>query len=114
MANTGNGALSLTPSSAFADKFSWGYQLLGRLDYNNLFPNVNLSPTVAFTHDVDGVTPLPLGNYVRGRKSINVAVEFTYRNAWSLELRYVNFFGASRFNLLADRDYFASTVKYSF
>jgi hypothetical protein len=103
-----------TPGGAFADKFSWGYQVLGRLDYNNLLPNINMQPSVAFTHDVRGNTPLPLGNYVRDRKSVNVAVEFTYRNAWSLELRYVNFFGAGRYNLLSDRDFFASTVKYSF
>lgn len=103
-----------TPSNAFADKFSWGYQILGRLDYNSVFPNVNMQPSVAFTHDVSGNTPLPLGNYIRGRKSVNLAVEFTYRNAWSLELRYVNFYGAGRFNLLTDRDYFATTVKYSF
>jgi hypothetical protein len=114
MINTGNSALPTTPYSAFADKFSWGYQVLGRLDYNSLFAGVNVSPTVAFTHDVKGNTPLPLGNFVHDRKSINLSVEFTYRNAWSLELRYVNFFGASRYNLLADRDYFASTVKYSF
>lgn len=107
-------AIAATPADAFADRFSWGYQFLGRLDYNNVFPGINLSPTIAFTHDVSGNTPLPLGNYVKGRKSINLSVEFTYRNAWSLELRYVNFFGAGRFNLLGDRDYVASTVKYSF
>ncbi|MCX6955446.1 MAG: DUF1302 domain-containing protein [Verrucomicrobia bacterium] len=103
-----------TPTGAFADKFSWGYQVLGRLDYNSVFRNVNMQPSVAFTHDVSGNTPLPLGNYVKGRKSVNVAVEFVYRNAWSVELRYVNFFGAGRFNLLTDRDYFATTLKYSF
>lgn len=103
-----------TPSNAFADEFSWGYQVLGRLEYNNIFPNVNLLPTVAFTHDVHGNTPLPLANFIRGRKSINVALEFTYRNAWSFELRYVNFTGAGRFNLLGDRDFVASTLKYSF
>jgi hypothetical protein len=103
-----------TNDRAFADKFSWGYQVLGRLEYNNVFPNVNMTPSVAFTHDVGGTTPLPLGNYIRDRKSLNLAAEFTYRNAWSLELRYVSFFGAGRFNLLADRDYFATTVKYSF
>jgi len=75
---------------------------------------VNISPTLAFTHDVSGTTPLPLGNYIHGRKSVNLAVEFTYRNAWSLELRYVNFFGGSRYNLLGDRDYVTSTLKYSF
>ncbi len=103
-----------TPDGAFADKFSWGFQILGRLDYNNILPNVNMQPTVAYTQDVQGNTPLPLGNFIDGRRSLNLAVEFTYRNAWSIELRYVNFSGAGRYNLLADRDYFATTVKYSF
>ncbi len=93
-----------TPAGAFADKLSWGYQILGRLDYNNIFPNVNMQPSLAFSHDVKGTTPLPLGNYVRDRRSVNLAVEFTYRNAWSFEARYVNFFGAGRYNLLSDRD----------
>lgn len=106
--------IAATPSGTFADKFSWGYQVLGRLDYNNVFPNVNMQPSLAFTHDVRGNAPLPLGNYVQHRKSLNVSVEFTYRNAWSLEFRYVNFYGAGRYNLLNDRDYFATTVKYSF
>ena len=114
MVNTGNAAFAATPYKAFADKFSWGYQLAARLDYNNVFANVNVSPSLAFTHDVQGNTPLPLGNYVVGRKSVNLAVEFTYQNAWSLEIRYVNFFGAGRYNLLSDRDYVATTIKYSF
>jgi hypothetical protein len=114
MTGTGSPTVPATPARAFADDFSWGYQLLGRLDYNNVMPNVNMQPSVAFTHDVRGNTPLPLGNFIRDRKSVNVAVEFVYRNAWSLELRYVNFFGASTYNLLADRDYFATTVKFSF
>lgn len=114
MAAAGSPTVPVTPMDAYADRFSWGYQILGRLDYNNLFPNVNVLPTVAFTHDVKGNTPLPLGNYIHDRKSINLSVEMIYRNAWSLELRYVNFFGAGRYNLLGDRDFFASTVKYSF
>ena len=103
-----------TPLSAFADRFSWGYQVIGRLDYNNLFAGVNFAPSLAFVHDVSGNTPLPLGNYVQGRKSINVVAEFTWQNAWSFELRYVNFFGGGRYNLLSDRDFVSSTIKYSF
>ncbi|MBC7366913.1 MAG: DUF1302 domain-containing protein [Undibacterium sp.] len=114
MVNTGNAAYPATPYEAFADKFSWGYQLAGRLDYTNVFANVNISPSLAFTHDVRGNTPLPLGNYVARRKSVNLAVEFTYQNSWSLEIRYVNFFDGDRYNLLSDRDYVATTVKYSF
>lgn len=114
MVNAGFPQFPATPTNAFADPFSAGFQVLGRLDYNSIFPNVNMQPTVAYTHDFRGNTPLPLGNFIRNRKSVNVAVEFTYRYAWSLELRYVNFFGAGNFNLLSDRDFFATTVKYSF
>jgi hypothetical protein len=110
----GSTPLPATPYSAFADPFSWGYQLVGRLEYNNVFAGVNITPTVAFTHDVQGNTPLPLGNYLAGRKSINLVVEFSWQNSWSLEARYVNYFGASRYNLLSDRDYVATTLKYSF
>lgn len=114
MINTGNGAFPPTPSSAFADKFSWGYQVAGRLDYTNVFANVNVSPSLAFTHDVSGNTPLPLGNYIAKRKSVNLGVEFTYQQKWSLEVRYVNFFDGGRYNLLADRDYVSTTLRYSF
>lgn len=102
------------PSSAFATKFSWGYQLVGRLDYNNAFAGVNVSPLVLFAHDVTGNTPLPIGNFREGRKTATFGADFSFQNAWALELRYVNFFGAGRYNLLGDRDYVSATLKYSF
>ena len=114
MLSSGNGALPATPESAFADSNSYGYQILARLDYNNAFAGVNFSPSIAFVHDVSGTTPLPLGNYIEGRKSITIGAEFTYQNSWVLELRYVNFSGAGKYNLLSDRDYVATTIKYSF
>ncbi|MFT3782315.1 MAG: DUF1302 domain-containing protein [Nibricoccus sp.] len=113
-ASPGAAPYPATPYAAFADRFSWGYQVVGRLEYNNVFAGVNITPTVAFVHDVKGNTPLPLGNFVSGRKSINLVTEFSWQNSWSLEVRYVNFFGAKRYNLLNDRDYVASTLKYSF
>jgi hypothetical protein len=102
------------PSSAFATKFSWGYQLVGRLEYNNAFKGVNVAPVVLYSHDVSGNTPLPLGNFREGRKTFTAGADFTFQNAWALELRYVNFFGAGRYNLLGDRDYVSATLKYSF
>jgi len=113
MIGTGS-TLPATASDQFADAFSWGYQLLARLDYNNLFAGVNTSPSLAYVHDVRGNTPNPLGNFIEGRQSLNLAVEFVWQNRWSAELRYVNFFGAGSQNLLADRDYVATTLKYSF
>jgi len=114
MTTAGFGTTPATPESAFADDFSWGYQVLAKLDYNNAFAGVNFSPSIAFTHDASGNTPLPVGNFIEGRKSVTVAAEFLYQYSWSLELRYVNYFGAKNYNLLNDRDYVAATVKYSF
>lgn len=114
MTATGNGAVGADPLDSFADDFSWGYQLVGRLDYTNAFAGVNASPLVVFGHDVSGNTPLPLGNFRESRKTLTLGVDFTYQNAWACELRYVNFFGAGRFNLLGDRDYVSATIKYSF
>ncbi len=102
------------PANAFADKFSWGYQLVTRLDYNNAFAGVNVSPLLVYSHDVGGNTPLPLGNFLRGRKTLTLGADFTFQNSWACEVRYVNFFGASRYNLLSDRDYFSCNLKYSF
>lgn len=114
MVRTGNSAYPWTPSKAFADDFSWGYQLFARLDYTNVLAGVNVSPSIGFTHDVSGNTPLPLGNYIEDRKSVNVSAEFTFQNQWAFELRYVNYFDGGRYNLLADRDFVATTLKYSF
>ncbi|MBA3849932.1 MAG: hypothetical protein C0502_08035 [Opitutus sp.] len=118
MTNSGSNASGIPPASepasAFADTFSWGYQLVGRLDYNNAFKGINASPLITFSHDVSGNTPLPMGNFLSGRKTATLGVDFTFQNAWAMELRYVNFFGAGRYNLLGDRDYVSATLKYSF
>jgi hypothetical protein len=102
------------PSSAFADEFSAGYQLVGRLDYNNAFAGINVSPLIVFAHDIGGNTPLPLGNFLHGRKTLTLGADFTYQNAWACEVRYVNYSGGKRYNLVADRDYVSATLKYSF
>ena len=70
--------------------------------------------TCALPIYVGGNTPLPLGNFLHGRKSLTLGAEFTFQNTWTLDLRYVNFFGAGRYNLLADRDYVSCNLKYSF
>jgi hypothetical protein len=114
MVNTGNGAFPATPGSAFADKTSWGYQVVGKLDYNNAFAGINFSPSLGFAHDVGGNTPLPLGNFLHNRKTLTVGAEFSFQNQWTFELRYVNYFGGGEYNLLSDRDYVSATMKYSF
>ena len=99
----------------FPTRFSWGYRLAARADYNNVFGSpFNLSPRLAFNHDVNGITPGPGGNFLEGRKSVTVGVEANYLNQWAADLSFTEFRGAGHLNLIHDRDFVSFTVKYSF
>ncbi len=98
----------------FADATSWGYQIRGRLTYNNAIGAVNLSPRLAWRHDVKGNTPGPGGNFLEGRNAVTLGVEATYQNSYSADISYTRFAGAGRHNLLNDRDFIAANIKYSF
>lgn len=100
-------------SSNFADATSAGYQVRGRLTYNNAIGPWALIPTFAFRHDFSGNSPGPGGNFVEGRKAITLGLEANLRNEWTAELSYTNFFGAGRHNLINDRDFISFNIKYS-
>jgi hypothetical protein len=104
-----------TQSDGFPTQFSWGYRLAVRADYTSVGNTpFNLSPRVAFNHDVNGITPGPGGNFLEDRKSLTVGVEALYLNQWAFDLSYTSFFGADNLNLIGDRDFASFTVKYSF
>jgi hypothetical protein len=102
------------PQDKFADDTSWGYRLAGRLEYPGLVGPWNVLPRVAFSHDVQGITPGPGGNFQEGRYSFTLGVGANLRATWELDFAYTQFAGASRWNELNDRDYISATVKYSF
>lgn len=102
-------------TSGFPTQFSWGYRLAARADYNNAFGTpFNLSPRLAFNHDVNGISPGPGGNFLEGRKSLTLGVEANYLNQWVFDLSYTAFGGAKALNQIHDRDFASFTVKYSF
>ena len=102
------------PASAFADDFSWGYRLAARIDYTDVIGGINLSPAIAFADDVDGNTPLPLGNFMQDRKSVTVGVTATYQSSWQGAIKYTEFFGNETYNLMNDRDFVQAMIQYSF
>jgi hypothetical protein len=121
--DTGGGFDSLTGSlrnpirqtTGFCTPFSWGYRVAVRADYNNVWGTpFNMSPRIAFNHDVNGISPGPGGNFIEGRKSATFGVEANYLNRWAADLSYSIFTGAGDLNLISDRDFVSFTVKYSF
>ncbi|MDA2910838.1 DUF1302 domain-containing protein [Nitrospiraceae bacterium AH_259_D15_M11_P09] len=101
-------------TDGFADKFSWGYRLLGQLLFNDAIAAVNLAPQVAFAHDLEGTTPSPIGNFVKDRKTVTLSLRATYLERWQARVAYTNFFGAGSFNLVNDRDFVSTVVSYAF
>jgi Protein of unknown function (DUF1302) len=113
--NTGAGRNPITQVNGFPTRYSWGYRLALRADYNSAFGSpLNISPRIAFNHDVNGITPGPGGNFIEGRRSLTLGVESTYLNQWAADLSYTRFYGAGILNLIRDRDFVSFTVKYSF
>ncbi|CCQ11832.1 FIG067310: hypothetical protein [Pseudoalteromonas luteoviolacea B = ATCC 29581] len=107
-------ALSNGPeTNPFPTATSWGYRLIAKGDYNNLFAGVNFSPRIVFSHDVNGTTPDPMFLFVEDRKSLGVTLNFNYQNAWSFDFGYDAFWGGGQTNTFADRDFVSFNIKYS-
>ena len=100
-------------SDKFADATSWGYRLLVQMDFNNAIGAISLKPRVAWSHDVDGISPLG-GPFQEDRKAITLGLGGTYLDAWSADVSYTSFFGAGDYNMINDRDFIAANIKYSF
>jgi hypothetical protein len=100
--------------SHFADASSWGYRIAGRLEYNNAIGAINLIPRIAWSHDVNGVSPGPGGNFVDGTEALTVGLTGTFQNTWEVDLSFTEYAGAGRYNLINDRDFMALTVKLAF
>jgi Protein of unknown function (DUF1302) len=108
-------ALNLVePQSRFADADSWGYRILGRLEYPNAMGPWTLLPRFFWQHDVDGTTPGPGGAFVEGRYALTLGVTANLQNTWEVDLSWSKYGGAGRFNDINDRDFVAATVKFSF
>jgi hypothetical protein len=105
---------SAEPTSAFPTATSWGYRMAAQLTYDNAIEAVNLSPRIQWAHDVQGISPQPAGPFREGRKAISIGLKATYLEEWEADIAYTNFFGAGKYNLLNDRDFFSATIKYSF
>lgn len=98
----------------YATDFSWGYRALARLSYPNAFNRFNIEPTLVFAHDVEGVAPTPVSNFIEDRKEIRALIDASYLANWRMRLAYTSYFGGGMFNQLADRDNVSLAVSYSF
>lgn len=92
---------------------SWGYRIRAIWDYNNVFAGINLRPSVAWSHDVDGYSPGPGGNFEEGRKAISLGLDAEYQQTYTASLSYTNFFDG-KYSTVDDRDFVALSFGVNF
>lgn len=101
-------------TEGYATATSYGYKVLLRTDYNNVFNLINLKPTLRWDHDLKGISPTPITNFVAGRRQLTASLGYTYRGSISGDIGYTRYIGAGTQNLLGDRDFVSAVVKFSF
>jgi len=129
---------SSTQSTGFITESSYGYRLVARAEYANALLGGNLTPRIAFNHDIKGVSQ----TFNEGVKSVSVGVNFDYQRKLLVDLSYSNFFGGRTYcgtdvvaptqtslapqvalqgasfcsaaNPVKDRDFISLVVSYSF
>lgn len=99
--------------NGFTTEWSYGYRLKSMLDYNNVFYGVNVSPGLAFRHDVKGHSYAPGPQFVEGRQAVTAMVNFDYLGTYGAGVSYTNYYGGD-FNTQKDRDFVSMTVSAKF
>jgi hypothetical protein len=101
--------------SSYADADSWGYRLAAGMTYSNVLRAVNLRPRVVWSHDVNGNSPAPTGQFFEGKKAVSVGLGVDYLNRKIQgQISYTSFFGGGRHNVYQDRDFVNFSLSYSF
>ncbi|MGU1973185.1 DUF1302 domain-containing protein [Pseudomonas aeruginosa] len=95
----------------FTTSTSWGYRARAIWEYSNLIDGIELKPSLAWSHDVNGYGPEP--GFNEGTKAISLGLDAVYLNTYTASLAYTDYFGGD-YNVMADRDYVALSFAVSF
>ena len=90
---------------------SWGYRVRAGLTYNDVFAGVNLTPSLAWSHDVSGYSPN--SNFTEGSKALSLGLNFEYLNRYTASLSYTSFSGGD-YSTIKDRDFASLSFSVSF
>lgn len=88
----------------FVTESSWGYRTRVVMEYSDAFLGVNLEPMIAWSHDVEGYSPQPDGNFVEGQQSLGLTLKGTYLESYTGSIGYTQYSGG-KYSAIKDRDF---------
>jgi hypothetical protein len=106
----GNGIANASDDGYVTDS-SWGYRVKFAMTYRAVAAGLDLSPSLAFVHDVEGWSPD--GVFSAGRKIAVLALRAEYRKDWYGELAFHAIAAGRSFNA-GDRGYASLVVGMKF
>jgi len=105
------GAVPAGNCEGFVTSNSWGYRTRLVFDYPSAVAGWNLSPVLAFGHDVSGYSSNT--NFIEGRKTLGLSIDADYLSKYKVSLGYTASSGAD-YDPAEDRDFASVSFSYSF
>ena len=106
-----NSNASNCTTDGYVTDSSWGYRMRAGLTYNDVFAGINLTPGLAWSHDVSGYSPN--SNFNEGAKALTLSLGAEYLNRYTGSLAYTSFSGGN-YNTVVDRDFLSMSLSVSF
>jgi len=95
----------------FVTSTSYGYRTRLQFEYSNAFMGWNLTPAIAFGHDVSGYSPNT--NFIEGRRNLSLIMGGNYMSKYNFNVSYSRFDGAD-YDPTHDRDFVSASFSVSF
>ena len=117
--NAANTAGMVTPANCaqdgFVTTFSWGYRLLGELEYPNAVAGWTAKPRLYWAHDVKGNAAD--GAFLENRRTLGTGVALSRLEngrRLTMDLAYTRFIDAARWDTYRDKDFLAASLNVAF
>jgi hypothetical protein len=93
-AGVGNGSCQENVGGGYADRTSWGYRAVARMDFENAIGPAQVSPRLVLAHDVNGTGPV----FNQETKAVTVGIGFNYLQRWQADISFTSFFDGRNYS----------------
>ncbi len=97
----------------FVTESAWGYRTLIEGEYSDVFAGINLKPSIAWNHDVEGFSPVNGSGFGEGEQSVDISIDADYLSTYKASISYTQFMGGD-YNEISDRDFASISVGMQF